>query len=78
MKIKQPDDGLIKREVALGHLFDSPQGQDALELLAELYYDRPSYVPGDPHHTSFKEGQRDVVGYIKQCINLGGGDAVET
>lgn len=39
-------------------------GIAVLEELAGRYYDRSSYVAGDPHATSFNEGARSVVLYI--------------
>ena len=57
-------------ERAVGRAFISPDGSDALKQLKKLFYDRPSYVKGDPYHTAFKEGQRDVVGYIIECIEV--------
>ena len=41
-------------------LFDSPLGKTVLEDLRKSYDDRTSFVAGDPHGTSFKEGQRSV------------------
>jgi len=41
-------------------------GAAVLEELAARYYDRQSYVPGDPHATSYQEGQRSVVMYLLQ------------
>lgn len=39
-------------------------GVAVLEELAARYYDRPSYVAGDPHATSFNEGQRSVIMWL--------------
>jgi hypothetical protein len=39
-------------------------GEKILEELATHYYDRQSYVAGDPHATSFNEGARSVISYI--------------
>lgn len=41
-------------------------GVAVLEELAARYYDRPSYVSGDPHATSYNEGQRSVITYLLQ------------
>lgn len=41
-------------------VFTSPVGQTVVEDLRKSFGDRPSFVPGDPHGTSFREGQRDV------------------
>lgn len=39
-------------------------GAMILQELSVLFYDRQSYVQGDPHETSFNEGQRSVIAYI--------------
>lgn len=41
-------------------------GAAVLEELAARYYDRQSYVAGDPHATSYHEGQRSVISYLLQ------------
>lgn len=41
-------------------------GVAVLEELAGKFYDVPSYVPGDPHATSFNEGARSVIIYLLQ------------
>lgn len=41
-------------------------GMAVIDELAARYYDRPSYVPGDPCATSFHEGQRSVILWILQ------------
>ena len=43
-------------------------GQKILDELSRLFYDRGSYVEGDPHGTTFKEGQRSGVAFIiRKC-----------
>jgi len=63
--------------------FSTEQGRKALTLLRELFYDRPSYLPDHPHphHTVYKEGQRDVIGFIMivmDKINFPGTDVNRT
>lgn len=41
-------------------------GAAVLDELAGKFYDRQSYVQGDPHQTSFNEGARSVILYIMQ------------
>ena len=41
-------------------VFDTVLGKTVLEDLNRSYGDRSSFVHGDSHGTSFKEGQRDV------------------
>lgn len=40
-------------------VFKSTDGQAFLDAWEQLYAHRRSFVQGDPHQTSFKEGQRD-------------------
>ena len=43
-------------------------GQMILDELAALFYDRQSYIKGDPHETSFREGQRSTIAFIiRKC-----------
>lgn len=43
-------------------------GQAIFDEMAGLFYDRPSYVKGDPHETAYREGQRSVVMFlIRKC-----------
>lgn len=41
-------------------------GAAILQELAAKFYDVPSYVPGDPHGTSYNEGARSVILYLLQ------------
>lgn len=63
-----------QQDKAVALAFIGPNGQDALKVLKQLFFDRPDYVRGDTHHTAFQAGQRDVIGYIQQCME--GGDEV--
>lgn len=58
-----------KEDHILAECFKGSNGEKTLDILKELFYDRPSYVQGDAYHTAFREGQRDVVGYIVQAID---------
>jgi len=42
----------------------SPEGEDVLSALSEMYVFRTSHVPGDPYETAFREGQRDVANFL--------------
>jgi hypothetical protein len=54
-------------DIAYNRLFQQDRdGVAVLEDLASKYYDRMSYVTGDPHATSFNEGARSVILYIMQ------------
>lgn len=47
----------------------SPMGRTVLEDLCDSFYDRPSFVPGDPAgSTEFREGQRSVVAMIFEVL----------
>jgi hypothetical protein len=51
--------------------FGSPQGEHALDHLRRFCCgNRSAFVPGDPHHTSFLEGRRDVLLEIEKLIAL--------
>jgi hypothetical protein len=45
-------------------LMSSPEGEDVLSALSEMYVFRTSHVPGDPYETAFREGQRDVANFL--------------
>ena len=64
------DQELEKEERCLGRIFTTPDGKRALQILERDFYDRPSYVRSEPqpYHTFYREGQRDVVGFIKETI----------
>lgn len=52
-------------------VFGSEQGKRVLANLVSLFGERSSYVPGDAHGTSFKEGERNVLLTIQRRIFLG-------
>jgi hypothetical protein len=43
----------------------TPQGEEILKLLA-AEFDGSCYAKGDPHHTAYLEGRRDVLTYLKE------------
>lgn len=45
-------------------------GEKVFQLLCQRFYDISSYQRGDPHHTSYVEGQREVMAFIINQINL--------
>lgn len=71
-KLKDIRDRQNQDEFAISEAFKGAHGEKALKILEELFYERPSYTRGEPNHTAFREGQRDVVGYIKEAIARGG------
>jgi hypothetical protein len=58
-----------KRTEAAYRIFEtSSDGQRVLDDLCEAYYDRTSFVSGDPQATAFNEGARSVVLAIFQIL----------
>lgn len=55
------------QEKAVRLMCSGPNGEEGLKVLRELFFDVKSYTRSDPYHTAFKEGQRDVVGYLIEC-----------
>lgn len=53
---------------AIASVFQTTDGQKALNLLEELYYVGSSIVPGDPYQTHANEGAREVIITIKEII----------
>lgn len=51
-------------------LFSGPDGKAVLGHLAKTFHvTRPTFVRGDPHMTSYSEGQRSVVLAILKFVN---------
>jgi len=55
------DDEVGRMAAIYLEVFSSPGGRLVLEDLQKSFADRRSFVEGDPHATSFREGQRDVL-----------------
>lgn len=56
--------------IAYQRLFDSEDGAKVLADIARMgWVDRPTFAAGDPHETSFREGQRYLALSIIQKIN---------
>ena len=66
-KLLKHQQELAAENKCVADCFMTPSGVECLKLLRKLFYDRPSYQKGDAYHTAFREGQRDVVGYIMQA-----------
>jgi hypothetical protein len=59
----------VKQTEAAYRIFEqSLDGQAVLDDLCQAYYDRTSFVPGDPQATAFNEGARSVVLAIFQIL----------
>lgn len=51
-------------------VFDTPDGKKVLEHLCKVgHIVSPTFVAGDPHTTSFREGERHIVLSILRFIN---------
>lgn len=57
-------------------VFGTPEGQQLLAQWIDAFCRRRSFVEGDPHATSFREGQRDVIEQIRDALTLAGQDMV--
>lgn len=54
--------------------FDTDMGRQVLDWLNATYMNTLSFTPGDPHATSFNEGQRHVVLSLHELINQANGE----
>jgi uncharacterized UBP type Zn finger protein len=61
------EDELKQLKQDYGITFASKEGERVLADLQSAYYHRGSFVKGDPHETSHREGQRSV---LIRIINL--------
>jgi len=57
--------------------FNGPIGGAVLEDLRRRYFNRPSYVKGDPYETAYREGQRSVLISIFNLIAAANPKAVQ-
>jgi hypothetical protein len=55
----------LENRVRLNHLLNTIEGQAIMELLADEV-DGSCYAKGDPHHTAYLEGRRDVLTYMRE------------
>ncbi len=53
-----------KEDRVIFEAMNTVQGKALLVLLRELFFDQPSFVADNMYRTAFKEGQRDVVGFL--------------
>jgi hypothetical protein len=60
---------IARRAAIIARAFGTKEGQEALKILIENF-DGSCYARGDPHHTSYLEGARDVLTYIKQMTQF--------
>lgn len=67
---------MILREISkkdietIGRLLLTGKGEEVLEILSKSFYNTISHTPGDTHTTAFKEGHRDLVGILRNAVEL--------
>lgn len=64
----QDNPGLLearRKAAVIQRAFSSPDGQEALKILT-AQFGGTCYAKGDPHHTAYLEGGRDVLIYIRE------------
>lgn len=69
MKMKDAKLEARRKATVLARAFGTPDGQEALEILI-AQFGGSCYQKGDPHHTAYLEGGRDVLLYIKEMADL--------
>lgn len=51
-------------------LFNSTVGKEVKRVLEGIFFNNSTFVAGDPHYTSYKVGQQDVIGFINESMYL--------
>lgn len=64
-----PQDNRQRLQKMADRVFHTPDGAELLKELDLVFASRRSFVQGDPYTTAFKEGQRDVILFLKQLSN---------
>lgn len=60
----------LNRTKTYKKVFETPEGKEALKFISEeCGMFRSSFVPGDPSHTAFNEGKRQVFNHIMGILN---------
>lgn len=54
----------------LKEILISDAGKGVLDVLESEFADRTSHVPGDPYTSAFNEGQRSVVLFLKDLVEV--------
>ena len=50
------------------HTFQEGSGKSVLNYLRKRFYDIGTYTKGDPYHTAYMEGQREVIRFINSVL----------
>lgn len=59
-------------KLAYRRTFNTEDGERVLaDLKARFSFEASTFIPGDPHHSAFKEGQRDAVLLIARMLSEG-------
>jgi hypothetical protein len=60
-------------KLAYRRTFNTEDGQKVLaDLKSRFAFEASTFVPGDPHYSAFKEGQRDAVLLVVRMLSEGG------
>jgi hypothetical protein len=51
-------------------MFKTPLGERSLTYLEAVFFNNSTFAQGDPHLTSYKVGQQDVIGFIRETMAL--------
>jgi len=61
---------LEREAMNMRRILQTPDGQKLYETLDTEFSDRSSFVAGDPYATAYKEGQRSVVLFLKDLMEV--------
>lgn len=65
----QPNAEVARRAAIISRVFGSEDGQAALKIL-QGSFGGSCYAKGDPYHTAYLEGARDVLIYIRDMTQF--------
>jgi hypothetical protein len=60
---------LRRRAMVMQRAFSTPEGEEALKILTRQF-GGSCYQKGDPYHTAYLEGGRDVLIYIGEMTSM--------
>lgn len=63
---------MINKNGSYKTLFKGDLGKKVYDDLRARFYDKASYTKGDPYHTAYVEGQREVIRYITALLEQNG------
>lgn len=60
-------------KLAYRRTFNTEDGQIVLaDMKSRFSFEASTFIPGDPHYSAFKEGQRDAVLLVVRMLSEGG------